>query len=49
MIRPNAANREFALGGVNNVALVCSDMARTVEFHSGVLGIPWSCPVWGTL
>jgi len=33
-------NREFQLGGVNHLALVCSDMARTVEFYSGVLGMP---------
>ena len=30
----------FALGGVHHLALVCSDMARTVEFYSGVLGMP---------
>jgi catechol 2,3-dioxygenase-like lactoylglutathione lyase family enzyme len=40
MIRPAATNREFELGGINHVALVCSDMARTVEFYSGVLGMP---------
>lgn len=40
MIRPNSTNAEFALGGINHVALVCSDMARTVEFYSGVLGMP---------
>jgi catechol 2,3-dioxygenase-like lactoylglutathione lyase family enzyme len=33
-------NQEFALGGVNHLALVCSDMERTVEFYSGVLGMP---------
>jgi catechol 2,3-dioxygenase-like lactoylglutathione lyase family enzyme len=33
-------NQEFQLGGVNHLALVCSDMARTVEFYSGVLGMP---------
>jgi len=26
--------------GVNHLALVCSDMARTVDFYSGVLGFP---------
>ena len=26
--------------GVNHLALVCSDMARTVEFYSDVLGFP---------
>lgn len=27
-------------GGVNHLALVCRDMARTVEFYEGVLGMP---------
>ncbi len=26
--------------GVNHVALVCSDMARTVDFYQGLLGFP---------
>ncbi len=30
----------FDFGGVHHVALVCSDMARTVEFYSGLLGLP---------
>lgn len=30
----------FALGGVHHLALVCSDMARTVDFYSGTLGMP---------
>ncbi|MBS1847769.1 MAG: VOC family protein [Actinobacteria bacterium] len=30
----------FEFGGVNHVALVCSDMGRTVDFYSGVLGMP---------
>ncbi len=29
----------FELRGINHLALVCSDMARTVEFYSGVLGM----------
>lgn len=33
-------NSEFQFGGVNHLALVCSDMARTVDFYSGVLGMP---------
>jgi catechol 2,3-dioxygenase-like lactoylglutathione lyase family enzyme len=33
-------NAEFDLGGVNHVALVCRDMARTVEFYTKVLGMP---------
>ncbi len=40
MIRPDNQNSEFALGGINHVALVCSDMAKTVDFYSGVLGMP---------
>jgi catechol 2,3-dioxygenase-like lactoylglutathione lyase family enzyme len=35
MIRPNAVNPEFELGGINHIALVCSDVARTVDFYSG--------------
>ena len=27
MIKPNNANPEFELGGINHVALVCSDMS----------------------
>jgi len=30
----------FELRGVNHLALVCRDMARTVDFYSGVLGMP---------
>jgi catechol 2,3-dioxygenase-like lactoylglutathione lyase family enzyme len=33
-------NAEFELRGVNHIALVCSDMARTVEFYTQVLGMP---------
>jgi len=40
MIRPDNHNSEFQLGGINHVALVCSDMAKTVDFYSGVLGMP---------
>ena len=28
MIKPQNTNSEFALSGINHVALVCSDMAR---------------------
>ena len=38
MSRPQ--NSEFEFLGVNHLALVSSDMARTVEFYSGVLGMP---------
>lgn len=37
MTRPN--NREFEFQGVNHLALVSSDMARTVEFYRDVLGM----------
>jgi catechol 2,3-dioxygenase-like lactoylglutathione lyase family enzyme len=40
MIKPHNANGEFELSGINHVALVCSDMARTVDFYSNVLGMP---------
>ena len=33
-------NEAFELGGINHLALVCKDMARTVDFYSGVLGMP---------
>jgi catechol 2,3-dioxygenase-like lactoylglutathione lyase family enzyme len=32
-------NPTFELRGFNHVALVCSDMARTVEFYTNVLGM----------
>ncbi len=34
------ANPEFQLRGINHLALVCRDMARTVEFYQDVLGMP---------
>ena len=34
------ANTEFDICGVNHLALVCKDMARTVEFYRDVLGMP---------
>ncbi len=33
-------NSEFELRGINHLALVCSDMERTVEFYQDVLGMP---------
>lgn len=33
-------NPEFDLRGVHHIALVCRDMARTVEFYRDVLGMP---------
>lgn len=33
-------NQKFELRGLNHLALVCKDMKRTVEFYSGVLGMP---------
>lgn len=40
MIKPRNTNSEFAFSGINHVALVCSDMARTVDFYSNTLGMP---------
>ena len=40
MIKPHNTNPEFELGGINHVALVCSDMARTVDFYTNILGMP---------
>ena len=40
MIKPDNPNQEFELGGINHVALVCADMEKTVDFYSGVLGMP---------
>jgi len=34
------SNQEFELRGINHLALVCSDMERTVDFYSNVLGMP---------
>ena len=34
------SNSEFQLGGINHLALVSSDMARTVDFYTNVLGMP---------
>ncbi len=33
-------NKEFQFQGINHLALVCKDMARTVDFYSNVLGMP---------
>lgn len=40
MIKPHGVNTEFEISGINHVALVCADMARTVDFYSNVLGMP---------
>jgi len=40
VIKPEFPNTEFQFGGINHVALVCSDMQRTVDFYSNVLGMP---------
>ena len=34
------SNTAFELKGINHLALVCSDMARTVDFYTNVLGMP---------
>jgi catechol 2,3-dioxygenase-like lactoylglutathione lyase family enzyme len=33
-------NGEFEFRGINHLALVCKDMQRTVDFYTGVLGMP---------
>ncbi len=33
-------NEKFDIRGINHLALVCKDMKRTVDFYSGVLGMP---------
>ena len=33
-------HKPFAFRGVHHLALVCRDMARTVDFYTGVLGMP---------
>jgi len=33
-------NREFELRGINHLALLCSDMNKTIAFYGGVLGMP---------
>ena len=33
-------NEQFELRGINHLALVCKDMARTVDFYTNVLGMP---------
>jgi catechol 2,3-dioxygenase-like lactoylglutathione lyase family enzyme len=37
---PRTENKEFELRGVNHLALVCKDMAKTVDFYTNVLGMP---------
>ena len=34
------ANDKFEIRGVNHLALVCKDMKRTVDFYTGILGMP---------
>ncbi|MFV0257756.1 MAG: VOC family protein [Acidimicrobiales bacterium] len=36
----STSEQPFAFGGINHLALVCSDMARTVDFYTNVLGMP---------
>ena len=36
----SATNREFEIRGINHLALVCKDMAKTVQFYRDVLGMP---------
>jgi len=37
---PARTNTEFEIRGVNHLALVCKDMAKTVAFYRDVLGMP---------
>jgi catechol 2,3-dioxygenase-like lactoylglutathione lyase family enzyme len=37
---PGRTNDKFEIQGINHLALVCKDMKRTVDFYSGVLGMP---------
>jgi catechol 2,3-dioxygenase-like lactoylglutathione lyase family enzyme len=37
---PGPVHREFEIRGVNHLALVCKDMARTVGFYRDLLGMP---------
>lgn len=36
----SATNEKFEIRGINHLALVCKDMKKTVDFYSGVLGMP---------
>ena len=36
----HSENKAFEIRGINHLALVCKDMARTVEFYTEVLGMP---------
>jgi catechol 2,3-dioxygenase-like lactoylglutathione lyase family enzyme len=40
MTELSSGPRVFETRGVNHVAIVCSDMAATVDFYEGVLGFP---------
>ena len=31
---------DFEIRGINHLALVCKDMARTVDFYTNILGFP---------
>lgn len=33
-------NQQFELRGINHLALVCRDMQRTIDFYTGILGMP---------
>src|SRR3954454_9515331 len=33
-------NEQYELRGINHLALVCRDMAKTVDFYTNVLGMP---------
>lgn len=35
-----SGNDKFEIRGINHLALVCKDMKKTVDFYTGVLGMP---------
>jgi catechol 2,3-dioxygenase-like lactoylglutathione lyase family enzyme len=39
-VMSSRTNTEFDIQGVNHLALVCRDMAKTVEFYRDILGMP---------
>jgi catechol 2,3-dioxygenase-like lactoylglutathione lyase family enzyme len=38
-------NKDFEIGGIHHLALVCKDMERTVDFYTNVLGMPLTLTV----
>ena len=42
-LRVTTTNSEFEFMGINHLAPTCRDMKETVDFYSGVLGMPLIC------